>query len=788
MIWSVEGLVGLLGIAAPALVMVAVIHRWVERIDWKTVSFSLALALVAIGPSVYREVLPVPVDEVARGFPYRGVLGEPQVGNALTNDTTRQMLPWMQLVRESFARFEAPLWNPSSFSGYPLLGNGQSAPFSPFFVATLFVSLPYQIISMAGLKYFVALFFGVLLFRKEGLSAGAAIAGAAVFALSVFQTVYLYYPMTAVTSLLPALLYFIAVTIDEPHPGSGRVGLAIVTASILAGGHPESALHCALGASIFLCFKVMVDWKERRTSWWPLSRAVLLPVVIGILLSAPAWLPFVEQALHSDRIATLSEQSMTPAHQLSELAIFGHPDRVGNPALGNWKGPANYSVVAPTYAGLVLAVLAFASLLARGVGIRRKFFIVAGFGLYCIALGWTPLSLLNQIPPLAWAANDRLRFVGLLFMALGAMPLLDRERSEIRLPSIVAAVAALSLWWFSWGHQLTGISRVTDVIGPGVIMATALILLLPALTKTRFVGLAVATLIIMEMLALNRPFNAPCDVAYFRPDLPIIEAVHQHANPSEPIRMVGKGWTLLPNASGHYGLEDIRGSDPMAWRPYLDFLDGIAHPKHQYGIRRVTSFPQAALDFLGVRYVLASPGSRRPAGYTTLYSGPDGELWLNPKALPRFSVPTELLFAASRDEALKLCRKNTDFRESATIEGPSVAVDSPDSTRIENMTRNGPGDYELEIKADGPGLIVSSIPAVPGWRLKVNNTSRLPATVNSAFIGIPVRQGDSLVELRYRPRSFTLALVFFLLGLVMLTCEGGISLIHRTRQPSTESW
>ena len=288
MIWSIGGLLGLLGVVVPALIVAAVVHRWVEGIDWKTVSFSLGIALVALGPSVYQEVLPVPVDEVARGYPYRGVLGEPEVGNALTNDTTRQMLPWMQLVRESFARFEAPLWTPSSFSGYPLLGNGQSAPFSPFFLTTLFVSLPYQIISMAGLKYFVALFFGVLLFRREGLSIGAAMAGAAVFALSVFQSVYLYYPMTAVTCLLPALLFFIAIVIDEPLRLSGRVGLAIVTASIMAGGHPESALHCALGASLFLCFKVMSDWKERKKSWRTLAVAIVLPPIVGLLLSAPA--------------------------------------------------------------------------------------------------------------------------------------------------------------------------------------------------------------------------------------------------------------------------------------------------------------------------------------------------------------------------------------------------------------------------------------------------------------------------------------------------------------------
>lgn len=33
--------------------------------------------------------------------------------------------------------------------------------------------------------------------------------------------------------------------------------------------------------------------------------------------------------------------------------------------------------------------------------------------------------------------------------------------------------------------------------------------------------------------------------------------------PPEPYRIVGLDWVFLPNASAQYGLEDIRGSDPM---------------------------------------------------------------------------------------------------------------------------------------------------------------------------------------------------------------------------------
>ena len=73
--------------------------------------------------------------------------------NPLTNDTVKLFLPWMQVAREELSHGRAPLWNRYSFAGYPLLGNGESAPFSPLFLATLFVPLPKQIVAMAGLRF-----------------------------------------------------------------------------------------------------------------------------------------------------------------------------------------------------------------------------------------------------------------------------------------------------------------------------------------------------------------------------------------------------------------------------------------------------------------------------------------------------------------------------------------------------------------------------------------------------------------------------------------------------------
>src|SRR5262249_51535736 len=142
----------LLGIALSSLLLVLALRRWLEPVPWRIALLLLALTLVFLHGAVFSSKLPVPVDEVARGYPWRGVVGQVTPRNPLTNDTVKLFLPWMQVAREELAHFRAPLWNRYSFGGYPLLGNGESAPFSPLFLATLFVPLPKQIVAMAGLK------------------------------------------------------------------------------------------------------------------------------------------------------------------------------------------------------------------------------------------------------------------------------------------------------------------------------------------------------------------------------------------------------------------------------------------------------------------------------------------------------------------------------------------------------------------------------------------------------------------------------------------------------------
>ncbi|HWS71183.1 MAG TPA: hypothetical protein VN605_03680, partial [Thermoanaerobaculia bacterium] len=145
-------LLTLAGIAVPSVLVVLAVRRWIAPLPWRIALLFLAMTLAFLHGAVFTSQVPVPIDEASRGDPFRGVVGDVVSKNPLLNDTSRLFLPWMQVAREELFHFRAPLWNRYAFSGYPLLGNAESAPFSPLFLATLFVPLPKQIVAMAGLK------------------------------------------------------------------------------------------------------------------------------------------------------------------------------------------------------------------------------------------------------------------------------------------------------------------------------------------------------------------------------------------------------------------------------------------------------------------------------------------------------------------------------------------------------------------------------------------------------------------------------------------------------------
>lgn len=680
----------LLGIVVPALLLFEAVRRWITPVPRRFAWVFLALTLAFLHGAVFTSKLPVPADEVARGYPWRGLFGDVQAKNPLTNDIVRQFLPWMQAAREELFRFHAPLWNRYSFSGTPLLGNAQSAPYSPLFLATLFVPLPKQVVAMAGLKIFVALLFGFLFLKREGASDAAACFAAIAFAFSVMMTVFLYYSASAVIAFLPAMSFALLHVIDRPSKSS-VVFVALVMATLMANGHPESVLHIAIGAACILGIELALA--SDRREWLRRARWMVVGVVVGLALSAPAWVPVAELVPLSARYAAVRN---APPQRLPLTAAWAilTPNGFGNPARHNWNWLGNYSTVAVSYAGLLVLTLAIAALGMRGAARERARLAVA-LVLFLAAMGWG-----IAVPFTNFVANDKLRFVSIFLVAAVGAKAIGEAKWKAALAGL--PLAALVAYVY---HARVTVMRPVDLAGAAVVI---LYLLLPRV--------AAPLLCAAELLALNAGFNALVDTKYDAPRLPIVEALRAHA-PAEPFRVAGLDWAFLPNAAARYGLQDVRGSDPMELESYAAWFRRFSVREPGTDVARVVDANAPQLDRLGVRFLIAQPSVALGGKWRAIYHGADGVLFANGQAQPLFPGAEEV-----REER--------------------------------------PGRYRMRVAT--ARRIETSIPAAPGWRVRGGRVVRGAGP----FLAFDAAPGEIRVE--YRPMSYTVAVVVAFLAVVGL--------------------
>ncbi|HUP45796.1 MAG TPA: YfhO family protein [Thermoanaerobaculia bacterium] len=754
------------GVVLPSLVITVAVRRWLEPVSWRMAGLCLAIALAVTGGGIFTSGMPVPLDEVVRGYPYRGIFGEVVSKNELTNDTVKQILPWMHTVREQMFAGRFPLWNPHLFSGYPLLGNGQSAPFSPFFLTTLFVPLPKQIVAMAGLKLFTALLFGFLLARREGVPDAAAMFASVVFALAIFNNVFLYYPMTAVTLLLPAAAYAVLLALRTKRRAPVFL-VAVTVAALLAGGHPESVVHVAVAALALVAVEwIAPRWGAARFGWCDLLR-VTFAALLGLAIAAPAWVPVVEQAVVSVRVDSLRSVEAAPTFPSTALWAMLNPDGFGNPARRNWSWIYAYTHIASLYLGLIVTALLPAAVLARRAAARERLLIGAAVIFFLGGMKWGVVAdLFYAAPPLSWVAHDRFRFVVCFFVALAIAHVLGRfAKVEWALTALTAAILLGLAVYVLTVMQTRGLFFPQLTIGVAVLV----LFIVAAGVWRRHAALLAAVLTAVELFVFNLPYNAIVPGRYYVPSLPIIEALKADASKHrQPYRVLGFDWVFLPNAAAHYGLEDIRGSDPMAWGEYGRFLRTAAvEDPWIEDVKRIANATHPIIDFLNVRYLLTEPGMEPGESWELLYRGVDGGLYRNREYQPRFFVPRQLRRVGEGEWENEI-RASSTFARAPLIHGgdlPPVIVNPEGEVGVRFWT---PTKFRLAVRAEGPLWIASSQPAARWWTIE-SGGERLPqARVNGAFLGFRVPAGSSDVLVEYRPVSFWVSVGVALAAMVAL--------------------
>lgn len=762
-----------------------------------------ALVLVFFLKPLTQDYVNVPADFVRRLPPWIHLDARPPLNHEM-NDVTTQHAVWAHQVRESWKSFTPPLWNHLSGSGYPLLANGQSSALSPIRFLALPLPLGQAMSAEAAIKILIALTFTYLFCRRRGWSSVASVTGSIAFGFGGFTTMWLHFPHVSAACFLPAVFYLIDVMVERASYGA-FVAAAVIWASILFGGHPETASHIFFLALLYLLWIIVVE----RAASWRLMLRLGGALTVAALLAAPFLMPFAEAVTKSQRydwlkVTPFSAEEL-PWKNWQSAVTFVQPHvwgRVPNEPNWGWAAPEPMSGFAGTL-GLAAWFATIASVVRRRAWRSRDMFFASVTLLVVgVIFAWPLLGEgIHMILPLVAHARFRLLFVFLA--AIQSAAVIDRAVAGERwsLYAGLATVATLIATIFAV-VEFRDVEKFQSALlaaAPSVAVILAAVVLCVATGRT-WARVVLLAAVVFEMFSITRGWSPPLRTDELYPRTPLIarlEQLKRQTPANQPFRIAGIDAQLFPNISAVFGIEDVRAHDPMAYARYLAFLRLTSDYDPWEYFARLRNPDAPVFDFLNVRYVLVDPQRDPPdlQRYALVYEGADGRIFENKRVLPRFFAVRNIILEFRDEVFYPQLARHTDWASTAILDELKLETEEmrgdffnprpADSPVARAQIRAAkPTDFRVHVSAPRWSLVASSIPWWPGWKVERNGRKIDPIRVNAVFLGFAVPPGESDVRIWYSPWTWWAGVALALATMIALITTAVVLRRRRMRGSS----
>lgn len=771
---------------------------------WRIAALFYGLVLLFLFRPMTQAYVNLPVDFLQTLPPWTHTTRAHAVYNHELNDLTLQIVPWAHQVREGWKALHVPLWNALSGSGYPLVGNGQSAAFSPLRLLSLPLPLGYAFTAEAAMKLLIALTFMFLYGRRRGWSETAAAVGAVSFGFCTFLTTWLHFPLATAACVLPAVFYALELLVERITYRRFVLACA-VWAVMLFGGHPETAAHVFFLALLNIAWVLAVERRfETVREAWRFLLAAGGALALAAVIASPQLAPVAEGLKRSKRFQELQVQPNAIGYysDYPSQVILIQPHFYGVVPLEKAWGPAHAESITG-FAG-ILGVAAWFAMLGHTIATRRFrsrefFFVVATPVVLGVMLGWPVISTIFHAV-FSLAANARLRLLLCFVLAVQAAAVadvLERERPRNVLAGLAAAAVILLYLmngWMPGGDWQRDTAMIAMIPSLFVLLVAAVAPLVPARERPFALILLVAA-VVNELWAVGSVWNPVVPERLMYPKTPLIEKLEAlRAQAKAPFRIVATGPLFFPNSPAIYGFEDIRAHDPMSNGHYLGLLRVLTGYDTTDYFAKWENLETRMLDYLNVRYVVAPPKfeMKDRQRYPLVYDGRDGRIFENRDVLPRFFVAQNVLLEFRRDPFVRRLIAEKDFAHTAVMRRLPVENDrertdllaprppgAPQATAV--FTRVSDSEYLVRVNAPRYTLVVSSIPWWPGWRVERNGERSETLEANGAFVAFVARPGVSIVRVTFDPLSFRLSAALSLLAIATLAVLSRESLRSRLR-------
>ena len=635
------------------------------------------------------------------------------VKNPIISDVFSQLYIWKSLVAESYRHFQWPLWNPYSYSGYPLLANFQSAALSPL---SLFLILLGDQVGWATLIIFgvlgslVSMYF---LLRVLGYQKNSSVIGAISYAFSGYAMVSMEF---ATASQVMVWIPWLFILIERKKYLNK---LPIIIFLIVTSGHFQGMIYSLLLASIYFVYR------SQKFKHW------IIFVIIGLFLSAAQLLPTIELFKYAVRSGEnyISHYNYG-LFPISQLVTLIAPDFFGNPVTRNYWGFWNYHETT-IYLGIFsLLTLVFSIYDWRKLK-NEKFFLITALISLLLALDTSigRLVYFLNIPGLSTSGGGRIIMMFTFASSILAAYAYQNLNSIKRFWGIALALITLI--------SIVAILKLLNIENMMIALrnlAYPTIILLGFMFTIKYFKTAILILVVFDLFKFGWKYNPFVKPNLIFPKTQSIDFLKERIGFARMDRE--KGEIMPPNTWSAYRFMSPSGYDPLAVSDYV----------------------------LEYQKVLNDNPDSSPSRYSEL------ELY-DSKALAKFGV--KYLWIMNKNKKINFDQWKSIYNTGTY----SILENLDYKNRVYLLNNQGdariifysPQLVKIKYSSSVPDTLIISDSWYPGWQAKIEDTKMAIQKFDGIFKSISVPAEEKTVEMTYNPTSFKLGYLITVLTFFWLS-------------------
>lgn len=704
-------------------------------------------------------------------------------------DLANLVLPWIQFQAGEWHQHHLALWDPNSWMGQPLPGQGQPGTAYPLnwllFLAPLKNGwlresiLNWYYVGIRCLAALTAYAFA----RDLGRSRIASILAGCVYALGGYVASTAAPQMVNGAVWTPLVFLFLFRAVRAPQ--GSQTASALLSGFFLGlgwlAGHHQMNLYVTLAAAGMWAWLVLREAPEGRINTATLKLG-LASLAIAVLASGLQIVPMAEYGRLAVRFSGTPEplrfDQTVPYTVLAQYSM--HPSSLLGILLPNFtQGASAYLGVAGFTLGLLGVVLAW-----RTPEVRWLASLSLGGILFALGPNGLLHGLLYALAPMLDKA--RMPAAGTVVFSAAFAPLVAYGLDFAARPAESLAQPVAAVWTRRAGVILAAFGAgviillvaLSAVKGDGIsddrLMMSALAALLAAALlsgarggalSSKSFGVAALGLVLLELSNVTG-YGLPN-----RSDkgtTPILATLSRDSDLADYIRSRGTAARieyddqLVPyNIGDWYGLETVNA-----------YTAGVLS-----NIWDMDVFSRRGMNFFGIRFYLGKAAPQ--PGLHPVFTGAGGlTVFENPDAYPRVWSVHAAASLPSRADILRTMRDpDFDARKTALLTTPAPEGLGGCGSGFDDvqMPMHQPNYAQIRAGMQCRGLVILTDASYPGWRAYVDGR-RVPLLETYGGVrGVVVEAGDHLIEMRYRPESV-------LLGGLMTACAAAMAFVTILRQ------